>query len=67
MKYAELDNKTLKDLYQVVYDLKKDLLSIRFQRSAMQDVKTHEIRAKRKDIARVMTRIGQLKLSAKKG
>lgn len=55
MKYSELNKKSSKDLYQMIYDLRKDVLSMNFQRVAGQTFSTAELRKKRRDIARIKT------------
>lgn len=61
MKFAELLNKDAKELYQMCVDLKKEHMNLRILAKSTQDVKASAIRSCRKNIARVMTRLRQLK------
>jgi ribosomal protein L29 len=61
MKFAELLNKDSKELYQLCSDLKREHMNLRILSKATQDVKPSAIRLCKKNIARVMTRLSQLK------
>lgn len=61
MKFSELLNKDAKELSQVCRDLKREHMNLRFlAKTTPQDVKTSAIRACKKNIARVKTRLTQL-------
>ncbi len=60
MKFSELLNKDAKELLQMCRELKKEHMNLRFLTKTTQDVKTSEIRACKKNIARVKTRLTQL-------
>lgn len=60
MKFSELLNKNEKELSQMCCDLKKEYMNLRFLSKTTQDVKTSVIRACKKNIARVKTRLTQL-------
>ena len=59
MKAEELIGKTVDELKKLLMDLKKKQFNLRFQRSQGQLDNTAEIRAVRRDIARVKTSMGQ--------
>jgi ribosomal protein L29 len=62
MRFDELKNKTLSESYELLGFLKKSQLALRFQRSVnAEQVKPHVCRGLRRDVARVKTRIHQLK------
>lgn len=62
MKYEEVQVKSPSELYDRLYQLKKDLLGIRIKRctepGSVRD--TSQIRKNRRDIARIKTRLVQL-------
>lgn len=60
MKFSEFLNKDAKELLQMCRDLKKEHMNLRFLSKTTQDVKTSAIRACKKNIARVKTRLTQL-------
>jgi len=55
MKYEDLKSKSKDELVKTLMDLKKDQMEVRFKASSGQVEKTHEIRAMRRDVARVQT------------
>ena len=55
MKYEDLSTKTADELSKTLLDLKKQQMELRFKHVAGQQEKTHEIRALRRDIAKVQT------------
>ncbi len=55
MKYDDLKSKSNDELVKTLLDLKKDQMEMRFKHSGGQLEKTHEVRAIRRDIARVQT------------
>lgn len=60
MKYKEVQNQSISELYDHLYALKKELLSIRIQRSTGEAPKTDKIRKNRRDIARINTHLSQM-------
>lgn len=60
MKFNDLLNKDAKELTQMCRDLKKEHMNLRFLSKTTQDVKSSAIRACKKNIARVLTRLTQL-------
>lgn len=60
MKFIDLLKKDAKELSQMCRDLKKEHMNLRFLSKTTQDVKSSAIRACKKNIARVKTRLTQL-------
>ncbi len=60
MKYQEVQNQSVSELYDRLYQLKKELLSIRVQRSTGTVSNTSQIRKNRRDVARIKTRLVQM-------
>ncbi len=60
MKFSDLLMKDAKELHQMCIDLKKEHLNLRMLSKTTQDVKTAAIRACKKNIARIKTRLTQL-------
>jgi large subunit ribosomal protein L29 len=56
-----LKGKTLSELYKLLENNKKEQFSMRIQMKTAQGFKPHLIRAVRKDIARIKTRLSQVK------
>ncbi len=61
MKASELRTMSEKDLSAKLVDLKKELFNLRFQHAINQLDNPHKIADVKKDIARVMTVIGEKK------
>lgn len=59
MKYQEVANKTVSELYDSLYNLKKELLNLRIQRATGSMINTAQIRKNRRDVARIKTRLTQ--------
>lgn len=55
MNYETLKTKTSDELARTLLDLKKEQMELRFKQAGGQVEKTHEIRAIRRNIARVQT------------
>jgi large subunit ribosomal protein L29 len=55
MKFEDLKTKTQDELKKTLMDLKKEQMELRFKQAGGQVEKTHEIRAMRRNIARVQT------------
>lgn len=64
MKFELLKNMTLSELYQKAVDLKKESLNIRILSASAQSTNKNRLRQIRRDVARIKTRINQLKKSA---
>ena len=59
MKSSELKNLSVKELEQKLDDLKSELFNLRFQHTVNQLDNPIRLKAVRKDIARVMTMLGE--------
>lgn len=59
MKSSELKNMSVKELEQKLDDLKSELFNLRFQHTVNQLDNPIRLKAVRKDIARVMTMLGE--------
>jgi large subunit ribosomal protein L29 len=57
MKYTDLEGKDLKELEALLKEKKQELFTLRVKLKTMQLTNTSEIRATRKDIARIKTAI----------
>ncbi len=64
MKFAELKDKTVAELAAQSRDLRQELFNLRLQKATAQLEKPSRLRILRKDIARVETRITQLRQQA---
>lgn len=64
MKAEELKGKTVDELQKTLLDLKKQQFNLRFQKSQGQLENTAQIRAVRRDIARVKTFMAQQQAAA---
>lgn len=60
MKFSDLIGKDAKELAQMCCEFKREYMNLRFLSKTTQDVKTSAIRACKKNIARVKTRLTQL-------
>ncbi len=60
MKYQEVQSQSVSELYDRLYQLKKELLNIRVQRSTGTVSNTSQIRKNRRDVARIKTRLVQM-------
>jgi large subunit ribosomal protein L29 len=61
VKFQELENKTVSELYQKAIDLKKEMLNLRIQAKTSQLTNPARIRECRRDFARIQTKLKQLK------
>lgn len=61
MKFKELQQKTVSDLYSSLAELKKESLMFRIQAKMGQLSNTTQIRERRRSVAKIMTRLQQLK------
>ncbi len=57
MKYTDLQDKSLKELQELLKEKRLELFTLRVKLKTMQLTNTAELRAVRKDIARVQTAI----------
>ncbi|NBV24818.1 MAG: 50S ribosomal protein L29 [Proteobacteria bacterium] len=64
MKFPELKDMTVAELAAKSRDLRQELFNLRLQKATAQLEKPSRLRVLRKDIARVETRITQLRLQA---
>ena len=65
MRFETIKGKTLSELFKMIEERKKIQLNSRIQVKTGQPVKSHTIRAARREIAQIMTRIAQLKVEGK--
>lgn len=61
MKFAELKEKTAEELGALGRDLRQELFTLKLQKASSQLEKTSRLRTLRHDIARVETRLTQLR------
>lgn len=61
MKYDELKTKTVSELYDLLANLKKELLGFRMQKSLEGLANTAQVRTVRRNIARIMMRLNAVK------
>lgn len=64
MKFDTIKNLTISELYQNAIDLKKEAMNMRILNASGQQTNMNRMRDIRKDVARIKTRINQLKKSA---
>jgi large subunit ribosomal protein L29 len=62
MKSQELKEKSAQELYALGRDLRQELFNLRLQKASSQLEKPDRLRSLRRDIARVETRLSELKL-----
>jgi large subunit ribosomal protein L29 len=63
VKYQDIKSKTVSELYDSLHNLKKELLGYRIQKSMGQLTSTAVIRKSRRDVARLTTRLHELKVA----
>ncbi len=63
VKIADMVTKTTSELYDLLGDLKKEMLNLRIQQKVHQTQNVKRTRECRKDVARAKTRLSQLKKS----
>lgn len=61
MKYSDIQPKTISELYTLYNDLKKESFNLRMQRKFNQVKNTSRFREIRRDIARLLMRIRDIK------
>lgn len=59
--FADVKNKTLSELYQLLEERKKEQLNMRIQMRMGQEFKAHKMRETRRSIAKILTQLTQLK------
>jgi len=64
MKFDQMKNLTISELYQKAVDLKKEAMNMRILNASGQQTNMNRMRDIRRDVARIKTRINQLKQSA---
>lgn len=62
MLFNELKGKTISELYKMLEEHKKDQLNMRIQMRMGQEFKPHKIRENRRNIAKILTYLAQVKL-----
>jgi large subunit ribosomal protein L29 len=60
VKYKDVANKSVSELYDNLYHLKKELLNFRIQKSTGSLANVSQIRKNRRDVARIKTRLTQM-------
>lgn len=63
MKFSDLTQKTVSELFDLYGNLKKEQLNYRLQVASMVQVKPKDIRDNRRNLARIKTKLQQLKLA----
>ena len=66
MKYSELKDKTEAELMALCRELREELFNLRLQQASGQLEKPHRIRMIKRDIARIETRLTELRKAAQK-
>ena len=67
MVYKDLSSKSVKEIYQLLADYKKELFNLRVQRSLLKTtINLARFKICRRDIARIKTWLHQIQLSASK-
>jgi ribosomal protein L29 len=61
VKFTDLLKKDSGELYRMCADFKREYMNLRMLQKTTQDLKTHAIKQCKKNIARVKTRLTQLK------
>jgi large subunit ribosomal protein L29 len=61
MKMNEISNLSVEDLNNKLVDVKKELLTLRIQKSSGDEVKTHLFSSLKKDAARIKTLLNSKK------
>ncbi len=64
MKFDKVKNLTISELYQKAVDLKKEAMNMRILNASGQPTNMNRMRDIRHDVARIKTRINQLRQSA---
>lgn len=61
MKFSELENKTISEIYDLYGNLKKEQLNLRMQAMTGENKDSSRMRKCRREIAQVKTKIAKLK------
>ncbi len=64
MKVSELRAKSAAELQALLLEKRKEQFNLRMQRGSGQQIRSHQVRAARQDIARIKTILGAQKASA---
>lgn len=67
MKISELKGKTVDQLNDLLINLKKEAFNLRFQKVTGELENTSSIRRVRRDIARILTKMSQIKKAGEQG
>lgn len=62
MKIAEIKQKTVKELLEELFKVKKEQMNLRFQKSAGERISSVRSRLLRKTVARIKTVLSELKM-----
>ncbi|MBN0970716.1 50S ribosomal protein L29 [Mycoplasma phocoeninasale] len=66
MSYSELKEKSIKELEELLSNLRAELFSLRFKNSTRQLDQVHKISLVKKDIARTLTALNAKKMEGNK-
>jgi len=66
MKYSELKDKTVAELMALSRERREELFNLRLQQASGQLEKPHRIKMIKRDIARIETRLTELRKAAQK-
>lgn len=61
MKYSDLTSKTHSELAELAYNLKKSIYTLNIQKKLNQLTSTAQFRAHRRDLARIMMKLSEVK------
>jgi ribosomal protein L29 len=61
MDFDDLKSKTVSELYKIIEERRKEQLNLRIRVKTMQDVRSSRVKEVRRDIARVLTRLQQIR------
>ncbi|WP_027120431.1 50S ribosomal protein L29 [Mycoplasmopsis lipofaciens] len=67
MLYKDIKGKSVEELQKLIADLKAELFTLRFQNVTGQLDQSHKIKVVRKDIAKALTALNELKSQEAKG
>ena len=66
MKYAEISQKTVDELYQFLGQNKKELLNLRIRKGLSEKVNPARVRQIKKDVARIQTALSAMRIQSQK-
>ncbi|MDR0632662.1 MAG: 50S ribosomal protein L29 [Holosporales bacterium] len=61
MDFSLLAGKTFSELYKLLEERKRELFNMRIQKVTGQEFKSHRVKEVRRDVAKIITRIAQMK------